>query len=153
MTNSMIAREKLILLVEDNPTDEILTVTALKESKDPVEIVVARNGVEALDFMFGQGKYANRDTSQLPSFILLDLKLPKVSGLTVLQKIRADERTSMVPVIILTSSKEEQDMVKSYKLGANSYVQKPVDFEEFSRAAQQLGLYWFSLNQLPRYDS
>jgi len=150
---SVTVKKNLILLVEDNPTDELLTIEALKEHHMPVEVIVARNGAEALDYIFGTGKYADRNCIELPSFILLDLKLPKISGLSVLKKIRSDDRTRIVPVVILTSSKEEQDMVESYSLGANSYIQKPVNYQEFSVIAEQLGIYWFTLNQLPRYDS
>jgi len=153
MSQGVRIKKNHILLVEDNPTDELLTIEALKEHHIPIDIVVARNGAEALDYIFGEGKYAERKSVELPSFILLDLKLPKVSGLTVLKKIRSDKRTRIVPVVILTSSKEEQDMVESYTLGANRYIQKPVNYQEFSRVAEQLGVYWFTLNQLPRYDS
>ena len=153
MMQSVTVKKNLILLVEDNPTDELLTIEALKEHHMPVEVIVARNGAEALDYIFGTGKYADRNCIELPSFILLDLKLPKISGLSVLKKIRSDDRTRIVPVVILTSSKEEQDMVESYSLGANSYIQKPVNYQEFSVIAEQLGIYWFTLNQLPRYDS
>jgi len=152
MTQSVRIKEKHILLVEDNPTDELLTIKALEEHHTPIDIVVARNGAEALDYIFAEGQYADRDILELPSFILLDLKLPKVSGLNVLKRIRSDERTRIVPVIILTSSKEEQDIVEGYSLGANSYIQKPVDYQEFSKIAEQLGVYWFKVNQLPRYD-
>jgi len=153
MSQGVRIKKNHILLVEDNPTDELLTIEALKEHHIPIDIVVARNGAEALDYIFGEGKYAERKSVELPSFILLDLKLPKVSGLAVLKRIRSDKRTRIVPVVILTSSKEEQDMVESYALGANSYIQKPVNYQEFSRVAEQLGVYWFTLNQLPRYDS
>jgi two-component system, response regulator len=153
MTQAITVKKNLILLVEDNPTDELLTIEALEEHHMPVDIVVARNGAEALDYIFGKGQYAQRNAIELPSFILLDLKLPKVSGLSVLKKIRSDERTRIIPVVILTSSKEEQDMVESYSLGANSYIQKPVNYQEFSKVAEQLGIYWFTLNQLPRSHS
>src|SRR2546421_11809632 len=138
---------KVILLVEDNPRDEALTLRALKKSNIVNEIVIARDGVEALDYLFGTGAHAARDTSELPQFVLLDLKLPKVDGLEVLQRIRADERTRRLPVVVFTSSSEEEDVIRSYDLGANSYVRKPVDFERFSEAARQLGLYWLVLNQ------
>lgn len=142
-------RKKTILLVEDNPDDAALTVRALKKSNIINELVVARDGEEALDYLFGTGAYAGRDTSQQPQVILLDLKLPKVDGLEALRRIRADERTRLLPVIILTSSKEEQDLIGGYSLGANSYIRKPVDFVQFSAAVQQLGLYWLVLNECP----
>lgn len=141
--------DKAILLVEDNPDDEILTLDALAANRVGNEVVVARNGVEALDYMFGTGKFAGRDTSDLPAVVLLDLKLPKIDGLEVLRRIRSDERTNFQPVVILTSSNEEEDRIKGYSLGANSYVRKPVDFDEFLQAAGQLGLYWLLLNQAP----
>jgi len=139
---------KVILLVEDNPRDETLTLRALKKSNIVNEIVVARDGVEALDYIFGTGSYAGRDTNEMPQLILLDLKLPKVDGLEVLRKIRADEHTRRLPVVIFTSSNEEEDLIKSYNLGANSYVRKPVDFEQFMEATRQLGMYWLILNQV-----
>ncbi len=138
---------KIILLVEDNPDDELLTVHALKENKLSNDVVVARDGVEALDYLFGTGKYADRDTTVQPQLILLDLKLPKLDGLEVLKQIRSDDRTRMLPVVVLTSSKEDRDIVESYNLGANSYVRKPVDFKQFSESVKQLGLYWFVLNE------
>jgi len=138
-----------ILLVEDNPDDVELTLRALKQYNIKNEISVVRDGAEALDYLFAAGAYADRDTSIMPAVILLDLKLPKVDGLEVLQRMRADERTKLVPVVILTSSKEEQDVVNGYKFGANSYVQKPVDFTQFVEAAQQLGLYWLVINEPP----
>ena len=141
--------ERFILLVEDNPDDQVLTQRALKKNNIVNEIVVAEDGVEALDFLFGTGAHSDRDTSTMPALILLDLKLPKLSGLEVLQRIRADERTKLLPVVILTSSKEEKDLVESYSLGANSYVRKPVDFDQFSEAVRQLGLYWLILNEPP----
>lgn len=140
---------KAILLVEDNPDDEVLTLDALAANHVGNDVVVARNGVEALDYMFGTGKFAGRDPTDLPSVVLLDLKLPKIDGLEVLRRIRADERTRYQPVVILTSSNEEEDRMKGYSLGANSYVRKPVDFDEFLQAAGQLGLYWLLLNQAP----
>jgi CheY-like chemotaxis protein len=138
---------KVILLVEDNPRDEALTLRALKKSNIVNEIVVARDGVESLDYLFGTGNYAGRDMSEMPQMILLDLKLPKVDGLEVLRTIRTDERTRRLPVVIFTSSSEEEDLINSYNLGANSYVRKPVAFEQFLEATRQLGLYWLVLNQ------
>lgn len=140
---------KIILLVEDNPDDRILTVRALKQHNVYNEIKEVKDGQEALDYLFGEGEYAGRDTAIQPQIILLDLKLPKVDGLEVLQRIRADSRTRRLPVVILTSSNEQQDMISSYDLGANSYVRKPVDFNEFIEAARQLGMYWLMLNEVP----
>lgn len=139
----------MILLVEDNPDDEELTLRALRKNNIGNNLVVARDGAEALDFLFCTGAYANRDPNDLPQVILLDLKLPKVDGLEVLSRIRSEERTHLLPVVILTSSREEQDLIKGYKLGANSYVRKPVDFNRFIEAVRQLGLYWLVLNELP----
>ncbi len=141
--------DKMILLVEDNPDDEALTIRALKKNNIGNKVVVAHDGAEALDFLFCTGAYAERDPKNMPQVILLDLKLPKVDGLEVLRRIRADPRTSLLPVVILTSSKEERDMVEGYKNGANSYVRKPVDFNQFVEAARQLGLYWLVLNEVP----
>jgi two-component system response regulator len=141
--------DKIILLVEDDPDDEALTLRALKKGNVLNEVVVARDGAEALDYLFGTGTYAGRDTSIMPQVILLDLKLPKVDGLEVLRRLRADERTKLLPVVILTSSDEERDIVDSYSLGANSYVRKPVDFGQFAEAIRQLGLYWLVLNVRP----
>jgi two-component system response regulator len=141
--------EKMILLVEDNPDDEELTTRALRQAKIANEIVVARDGSEAIEFLFGQGGHAGRDLSQMPAVILLDLKLPKLSGLEVLQRLRADPRTKLIPTVILTSSSEDEDMVKSYQWGANSYVRKPVEFGAFVNAVSQLGVYWMLLNQAP----
>jgi CheY-like chemotaxis protein len=138
---------KVILLVEDNPDDEELTLRALKKNNIQNEVVVARDGVEALDYLFATGRYAGRDVTQVPSVTLLDLKLPKVDGLEVLKRIRADERTRFLPVVILTSSKEEHDLLNGYALGANSYIRKPVDFSQFIDAVRQLGLYWLLLNE------
>src|SRR6202167_1284166 len=135
------------MLVEDNPDDEALTVRALRKSKVMNEIVVARDGVQALDYLFCEGTHAGRDTSEMPQVVLLDLKLPKLDGLGVLRRLRADERKRLLPVVRLTSSNEEQDRVNGYGLGANSYVRKPVDFEQFVAAATQLGLYWLVLNE------
>jgi two-component system response regulator len=139
-------RRSTILLVEDNPDDEELTMRAFEVSKLTNEIVVARDGMEALDYLFATGAHADRDPEQLPQVVLLDLNLPKIDGLEVLRRIRADARTRRLPVVVLTSSNEERDIVKSYDLGANSFVRKPVDFFRFIDAAQQLGLYWLVLN-------
>ncbi len=142
-------KDKIVLLVEYNPDDEALTLRALKRHHIANEIVVARDGEEALDFIFARGRFAQRDARILPQVILLDLKLPKIDGLEVLRQIRANEKSRHVPVVILTSSNEEQDIVKSYDLGANSYVRKPVDFEQFIEAARQLGIFWLVLNETP----
>lgn len=139
----------VILLVEDNPDDVELTLRAFKKNNIKNEVVVARDGVEALDYLFGAGSYSGRDTSLMPQLILLDLKLPKLDGLDVLRRVRADERTKVLPVVILTSSKEEQDLINGYSLGANSYVRKPVDFTQFIDAVGKLGLYWLLLNESP----
>jgi two-component system response regulator len=141
--------KNVILLVEDNPDDEALTLRALKKNNIKNEVVVARDGAEALEFLFGTGKYAGRNTDVIPQVVLLDLKLPKVEGLEVLRQVRADKRTKLLPVVILTSSNEEQDRIQGYDLGANSYVRKPVDFSQFLDAARQLGLYWLVLNEAP----
>ena len=141
--------DKVILLVEDNPKDEALTLRALKRANVLNPIVVAHDGVEALDYLFSRGAHAARDPDATPQLILLDLKLPKIDGLEVLKTLRLDERTKLLPVVILTSSVEEQDLVRGYSLGANSYVRKPVDFVQFSEAVRQLGLYWLVLNQTP----
>ena len=140
---------KMILLVEDNADDEALTLRALNKSKIANTIVVVRDGAEALDYLFCTGPYADRNPLDLPQVILLDLKLPKVDGLEVLRRLRAEPRTHMLPVVILTSSKEEQDLVNAYSSGANSYVRKPVDFTQFVEAIRQLGLYWLVLNEVP----
>lgn len=145
-------KDKVILMVEDNPRDEALTVRALRKSNIVNEVVVARDGVEALDYLFGTGAYEGRDTSIVPQLILLDLKLPRMDGLQVLRSMRADDRTRRLPVVVFTSSSEEEDMIKSYDLGANSYVRKPVDFEQFSEATRQLGMYWLILNQAAPAD-
>lgn len=142
-------QHKLILLVEDNADDEALTLRALNKSHVANKVEVVRDGAEALDYLFCRGAYAERDPMDQPQVTLLDLKLPKVDGLEVLRQIRNDPRTKMLPVVILTSSKEEQDRLKGYSLGANSYVQKPVDFDQFIGAVRQLGLYWLVLNEAP----
>jgi two-component system response regulator len=142
-------KNKVILLVEDNPDDVKLTLRALKKSNILNEVVVAEDGVDALDFLFGTGKYAGRDTRVLPQLILLDLKMPKMDGLEVLQRLRADQMTKLLPVVVLTTSSEDKDRVESYKLGANSYVRKPVNFDQFVEAVRQLGLYWLVLNEAP----
>src|ERR1700681_648613 len=141
--------EKTILLVEDNPDDVALTVRAFQKNNVANRIVQAADGVEALDYLFATGRHAGRDVNEVPAMILLDLKLPKIDGLEVLRRLRADERTKLLPVVILTSSKEDQDLVKGYALGANSYVRKPVDFAQFMEAVRQLGLYWLVLNEGP----
>lgn len=138
---------RYILLVEDNPDDEELTRLAFKECRVANELVVVRDGQEALDYLFAAGKYSGRDMGEMPEVILLDLKLPKLGGLEVLERIRADERTRLQPVVVLTSSKEDNDLIESYSLGANSYIQKPVDYIQFVDAVQQLGLYWLLLNE------
>jgi len=140
---------KPILLVEDRADDVDLTIRALKKNNIANEVVVAGDGLEALDYLFGTGKYEGRDVTRLPAVLLLDLKLPKVDGLEVLRRVRADVRTKLLPVVILTSSREEQDLVNGYALGANSYVRKPVDFSQFTEAIRQLGLYWLVLNEAP----
>ena len=139
-----------ILLVEDNPDDEVLTLHALRKNNIGNKIYVARDGAEALDFLFCQNQYADRDPREMPQLILLDIKLPKMDGLEVLRRIRDDERTSLLPVVILTSSKEQQDLVEAYRNRANSYMRKPVDFTQFAESVRQLGLYWLVLNQVPR---
>jgi two-component system, response regulator len=141
--------DKMILLVEDNPDDEALTIRALKKNNIGNRLAIVRDGVEAIDFLFCSGSYADRDPKDVPQVVLLDLKLPKIDGLEVLRRIRENETTRLLPVVILTSSKEEQDILKGYKLGANSYVRKPVDFEQFVEAVRQLGLYWLVLNEAP----
>lgn len=141
--------KRVILLVEDNPDDEALTLRAFRKNNIGNEVVVARDGQEALDYVFGEGRYAGRDVADFPQVVLLDLKLPKVDGLEVLRRIRADARTALLPVVILTSSKEDQDVINGYRLGANSYVRKPVSFDEFLEAARTLGLYWLLINETP----
>ncbi len=138
-----------ILLVEDNPDDIKLTQRALDKNNIANEMVVTQDGAEALEYLYGTGAYAGRDATALPTVVLLDLKLPRIDGLEVLRQIRAHTRTRLLPVVILTSSREEQDLVQSYSLGANSYIRKPVDFEQFTEAIRQLGLYWLVLNEPP----
>ena len=137
------------MLVEDNPDDEKLSVRALNRNNVQNEVVIARDGAEAVDFLFGTGSYVGRDVRDLPAVMLLDLKLPRVDGLEVLRQIRSDPRTKFLPVVVLTSSIEDQDLFKSYGLGANSYIRKPVDFNYFMEAVRQLGLYWLEMNQTP----
>jgi two-component system response regulator len=140
---------KVILLVEDNPDDVKLTLRALKKNNIINEVVVAQDGVEALEYMFCEGKYAGRDASLKPQVILLDLKMPKMDGLEVLQRLRSDKRTQLQPIVVLTTSSEDKDRIDSYKLGVNSFIRKPVDFNQFAEAVQQLGLYWLVLNESP----
>jgi len=140
---------KVILLVEDNPDDVALTLRAFKRSHVMNKIVVARDGIEALDYLYARGAYSDRAALALPALVILDLKLPKLDGLGVLKAVREDERTRLLPVVILTSSKEEQDLIAGYSLGANSYVRKPVDFAEFLEAVKVLGMYWLMMNQCP----
>jgi two-component system response regulator len=142
-------KNKVILLVEDSPDDVKLTLRALKKSNILNEVVVANDGVKALDYLFGTGEYSGRNTSNVPQVILLDLNMPRLGGIEVLQRIRADERTKLLPVVILTTSNEDAGRIDSYRLGANSYVIKPVDFSQFAKAVQQLGLYWLVLNEAP----
>jgi len=139
--------ERPILLVEDNPDDEALTLRAFGKNKITNPVVVARDGVEALDYLFCTGAFSDRDPGAMPAVILLDLKLPRIDGLEVLRRIRASEKTALLPVVVLTTSKEHQDISEAYRLGANSYIRKPVDFERFIHAVGQLGLYWLSLNE------
>ena len=141
--------ERVILLVEDNTDDEALTLRALSKNNIANQVVVARDGVEALDYLFCTGAHAGRDVSHQPQLILLDLKLPKIDGLEVLKRLRADERTKHVPIVVLTSSMEQRDIVACYDDGANSYIRKPVDFEEFLKAVNQLGMYWLLMNVVP----
>lgn len=141
--------DSIILLVEDNASDEALTLRALKKSNISNEVVVMRDGAAALDWLFGRGAHADRATAPLPQLVLLDLNLPKIGGLDVLRAIRADERTKLLPVVILTSSKQDQDLLQGYGSGANSYVIKPVDFVQFSEAVRNLGLYWLIINERP----
>jgi two-component system response regulator len=140
---------KTILLVEDNPNDEELTRLAFSRNNITNPLVVAHDGVEALDYLFGAGRFQGRDITEKPQVIILDLKLPRVDGLQVLERIRTDDRTAFIPVVILTSSKEEEDMLRAYQLGTNAYVRKPVDFIQFTDAVKQLGLFWLLLNEAP----
>ena len=142
-------KDRILLLVEDNPDDEELTLRALRLGNVANEVAVARDGSEALDFLFRTGSHAGRDPAQMPTVVLLDLKLPKLGGIDVLKRMRADPRTKLIPVVVLTSSSEEEDMVRSYESGANSYVRKPVEFAAFAAAVSQLGVYWMLLNQAP----
>ena len=142
-------KEKHILLVEDDPDDVKLTLKALQKSRVANTVEVVWDGVEAIDYLFATGKFAGRDRSVMPQLILLDLKMPKMDGLEVLRRIRSDERTKLLPVVILTTSTEDRDRIESYKLGANSYIRKPVDFQQFADAVQHLGLYWLVLNEAP----
>jgi two-component system response regulator len=144
--------DNLILLVEDNPDDEALTLRAFEKSNISNQVVVARDGVEALDYLFGTGLYAGRDTNVQPELILLDLHLPKVDGFEVLMKLRADERTKLLPVVMLTSSSEEQDVGPVYGLAANSFIRKPINFQQLAAVVVQLGLYWLVLNESPRFS-
>ncbi len=141
--------EKIIMLVEDNPDDEELTLRALRKANIANEVFVARDGTEALDFLFSTGRYSERRPLPMPAVVLLDLKLPKLNGIDVLKRMRADPRTKLIPVVVLTSSSEDEDMLKSYQSGANSYVRKPVEFSSFANAVTQLGMYWMLLNQVP----
>ena len=147
---TMESDKKIILLVEDNADDELLTLRALRKNNILNEVIVVRDGEEALDFLFGTGAHAGRDINVLPQVVLLDLKLPKIDGLEVLQRIRREPHTHLLPVVILTTSNEEKDILNGYELGANSYVRKPVDFDQFFEAARQLGLYWLALNIPPK---
>ncbi len=141
--------EKMILLVEDNPNDEELTLRALRKANIANEVFVARDGQQALDFLFGTGQHAGRELAKMPAVVLLDLKLPKLDGIDVLQRMRADPRTKLTPVVVLTSSSEDEDMLRSYQSGANSYVRKPIEFSAFAHAVTQLGMYWILINQTP----
>lgn len=141
--------EPVILLVEDNPDDVELTLRAFRKNKIRNDIVVTRDGVEALDYLFGTGAYRDRDTGILPQLVLLDLKLPRLGGMEVLKRLRSDERTRFLPVVVLTSSTEERDLAEAYRSGVNSYIRKPVDFNKFAEAVQLLGLYWLVLNEPP----
>lgn len=142
-------QKNVLLLVEDNPDDEELTLLAFEQSAIANEVVVAHDGVEALDYLFSTGMYADRNPSLMPALILLDLQLPRINGLEVLQRLRADNRTKLLPVVILTTSNEQQDLINSYSLGCNSYIRKPVDYDQFITAVQQLGMYWLLINEPP----
>jgi two-component system response regulator len=145
----MNGNKKKILLVEDNPDDVELTLRALKKNNITNEIVVVRDGAEALDYLAGTGAYKGRDTNDMPTVVLLDLKLPKIDGIELLRRIRSEGKTKLLPVVVLMSSKEEKDLINSYSLGANSYIRKPVDFNQFVDAVKQLGMYWLLLNEPP----
>ncbi len=149
MTDSPDATRHCVLVVEDNPDDAALAVRALRSNRIINDVVVARDGEEARDYLFGLGRYSGRDPSECPELILLDLKLPKLDGLDVLRRIRADDRTRFTPVVVLTASAEDEDVVRSYRLGANSYVRKPIDFEQFIDAIRQLSVYWLAINRKP----
>lgn len=149
LMESNVTQKNVLLLVEDNPDDEELTLLAFEQSQIANEVVVVRDGVEALDYLFGTGLYAERDMSIMPALILLDLQLPRINGLEVLQRMRADNRTKLLPVAIMTTSNEEQDLINSYSLGCNSYIRKPIDYDQFVTAVQQLGVYWLLLNEPP----
>jgi CheY-like chemotaxis protein len=142
-------KNKIILLVEDNPSDVKLTKRALEQNQIVNKLIVVEDGREALDYLFGAGQYAGRDIQDLPAVVLLDLKLPRIEGLEVLKQIRANEITKLIPVVVLTSSDQEEDLIASYKLGANSYIRKPVDFHQFAEAVRTLGMYWLLLNESP----
>ena len=142
-------KNKVILLVEDNPSDVKLTKRALEQNQIANKLIVAEDGREALDYLFGLGQYAGRDVRDFPAVVLLDLKLPRIDGLEVLKEIRSNEHTMLIPVVILTSSDQEKDLIASYKLGANSYIRKPVDFNQFAEAVRNLGMYWLLLNEPP----
>ena len=142
-------QKNVLLLVEDNPDDEELTLLAFEQSAIANEVVVAHDGVEALDYLFSTGMYADRNPILMPALILLDLQLPRINGLEVLQRLRADNRTKLIPVVILTTSNEQQDLINSYSLGCNSYIRKPVDYDQFITAVQQLGMYWLLINEPP----
>jgi CheY-like chemotaxis protein len=144
-----VSQKNVLLLVEDNPDDEELTLLAFEQSAIANEVVVAHDGVEALDYLFSTGMYADRNPSLMPALILLDLQLPRINGLEVLQRLRADPRTKLLPVVILTTSNEQQDLINSYSLGCNSYIRKPVDYDQFITAVQQLGMYWLLINEPP----
>jgi CheY-like chemotaxis protein len=144
-----VAKRNALLLVEDNPDDEELTLLAFEQSRIVNEVVVAHDGVEALDYLFGRGIYTERDLSDMPALILLDLQLPRLNGLEVLQRLRSDDNTKLIPVVMLTTSNEQQDLINSYRLGCNSYIRKPVDYDQFVTALQQLGMYWLVLNEPP----